>query len=169
MLMHAQALFATGKYEEAAGATQASMNQLPKDQWGVVVTNYRELYGKIDDYTSQLRALEKANRDKPNEPALRFLLGYHYAYLGYPQQAVDQLNQAVTLAPRDEMAKQLRDEMQAKLPKPAGGAGAVPAVPEAPGIPPSPLLPPGTSIHRKPIGRDVSAAPVIRGMTATAA
>jgi hypothetical protein len=130
ILMHAQALFASGKFQEAAGATQAAMTQLPKDQWGVVVSNYREFYGKIGDYTTQLRALEAAAKDKPNDPAIRFLLGYHYGYLGYPQQAVDQLKQATSLAPDDTISKQLRDEMQSKLP--------TPSIPAAPVVPPSP-------------------------------
>jgi tetratricopeptide (TPR) repeat protein len=116
--MLGQALFATGKYDEAAGVTQAAMGQLPKDKWGVVITNARELYGKFEDYTTQLRTLEAAARNKPNDPAMRFLLGYHYAYLGYPQQSVDQLEKVISLSPGDEMAKQLRDEMKAKLPSP---------------------------------------------------
>jgi tetratricopeptide (TPR) repeat protein len=129
-LMLGQALFATGKYEESAGMTQAALNQLPKDKWGVVVQNSRELYGNYQDYTSQLRALEGAARARTNDPALRFLLGYHYAYLGYPQQAVDQLDKVLSLAPGDEIAKQLRDEMKTKLPKV-----------DAPNLPPAQLLP----------------------------
>ena len=125
-LMYAQSLFAVGKYDEAAGVVQAAISQLPKTQWGIVVTNSRELYGNYQDYTNQLRALEAAARDKPNEPALRFLLGYHYAYLGYPQQAVDQLEKVMSLAPQDDFAKQLRDEMKAKLPA-RNGSEVVPA------------------------------------------
>ena len=111
-----QSLFATGKFDEAAGATQAAMQQLPKDKWGVVASNYKELYGSRQDYTDQLRALEKNVKDKPADPALRFLLGFHYAYLGFPQQAVEQLDKVLKIAPADEMAKQLRDEMKVKLP-----------------------------------------------------
>ncbi len=117
-MMLGQALFATGKFEEAAGATQAAMRQLPKDQWGVVVSHSQELYGNIQDYTNQLRALEQGLKDKLENPALRFLTGFHYAYLGFPKEAVDQLDRGLKIAPRDEMAKQLRDEMQAKLSKP---------------------------------------------------
>ena len=119
VMLLGQALFATGQFDEAAGATQAAMHVLPKDQWGVVVTNFRELYGNVPDYTTQLRALETAVAEKPDNPALRFLAGFHYAYLGYPQQAIDQLDKGLKVESRDEMAKQLRDEMQARLPKPA--------------------------------------------------
>ena len=112
-----QALFATGKFDEAAGATQAAMQQLPKDKWGVVAGNYKELYGSMQDYTDQLRVLEKNVKEKPADPALRFLLGFHYAYLGFPQQSAEQLDKVLKVAPADEMAKQLRDEMKVKLPK----------------------------------------------------
>ena len=106
------------------------MQTLPKDQWGVVASNYKELYGSVQDYTNQLRALEKAVSDKPDNPGQRFLLGFHYGYLGYPQQSVTQLDKVLTLAPADEAAKKLRDEMQAKLPKPA--APAVLPTPQVP-------------------------------------
>jgi Tfp pilus assembly protein PilF len=118
VMMLAQGFFATGQYNEAAGAVQQAMQALPKDEWGVVVKNYKELYTNIQDFTNQLRALEKAVKEKPNDPALRFLAGFEYAYLGYPKEAVDQLEKGLKIAPRDEMAKKLRDEMAAKL-KPA--------------------------------------------------
>jgi tetratricopeptide (TPR) repeat protein len=130
VMMLSQAFFATGKYEEAAGATQMAMQMLPKDQWGVVVSNYKELYGNTQSYTDQLRALEKEVRDKPESPALRFLLGFQYAYLGFPKESIDQLDKGLKIAPQDEGAKQLRQEIQAKLPKdtaPAAPAAKPPA------------------------------------------
>ena len=132
LMMIGQAFFANGQYNEAAGATQAAMQMSPKDNWGTVVTNFRDLYGNGADYTTQLRALEKAVKDKPSDPAQRFLLGYHYAYLGYPKQAVDQLDKALELQPKDEVSKQLRNEMNAKLGK---AAPASLAPPPSPGIP----------------------------------
>jgi tetratricopeptide (TPR) repeat protein len=134
LMMLAQSMFATGNFEEAAGATQAAMQMLPKDKWGVVITNHKELYGNLQDYTDQLRALEKAIKDKPDNPALRFLVGFHYAYLGFPREAADQLDKALKLQPRDEAAKQLRDEMQSKLPQPL-----TPAIPKS--APPTPEIP----------------------------
>jgi Tfp pilus assembly protein PilF len=134
-LLLGQALFATGKFDEAAGATQAAMRQLTKERWGVVISHYTELYRDTKDYTQQLRALERAMKEKPDEPALRFLAGFHYAYLGFTQQAVEQLERALKLAPRDEMARQLRDDLHSKLAKPS-----VPPVPPAPGIPTGPAI-----------------------------
>jgi hypothetical protein len=129
MMLLGQALFATGRFEEAAGATQMAMHAIPKEKWGVVVGNSKELYGNVQDYTTQLRALEKSVGEKPNDPALRFLAGFHYAYLGYPQLAVDQLDKGLKIAPQDEMAKLLRDEMRAKLPKPTAPATPAPTLP----------------------------------------
>jgi tetratricopeptide (TPR) repeat protein len=82
---------------------------LPEAEWNKVVKNYSELYGNIEDYTNRLKALEKARDDKPDEPALRFLLGYHFGYLGYPQQAVRELDKALDLQPQDLGAEKLRD------------------------------------------------------------
>jgi tetratricopeptide (TPR) repeat protein len=132
MMMLGQAFFATGKFEEAAAGTQMAMQQLPKEQWGVVVGNYKELYGNAQDYTDQLRALEKAVKEKPDNPMTRFLLGYHYAYLGFPKESVDQLDKGLKIMPQDEGAKQLREVMRAKLPKPVAPPAAAPATPETP-------------------------------------
>jgi tetratricopeptide (TPR) repeat protein len=132
LMMLAQGLFATGQFEESAGATQAAMQMLPKDKWGVVVNNYKELYGNAQDYTDELRSLEKAVKDKPDNPALRFLLGYHYAYLGFAKEAIDQLDRGLKIAPQDEAAKQLRAEMRAKLPKAEAPPAAKPPAPESP-------------------------------------
>ena len=85
------------------------------------------MYGSVQDYTNQLQALEHAVKEKPHSPALRFLAGFHYAYLGFPKEAIDQLDKGLKTEPRDQMAKRLRDEMQAKLPKPiVPRAGPVP-------------------------------------------
>lgn len=127
VLLMAQALFATGKFNEAAGAVQGALSVLPQDKWGVVVENYAELYGDPADYTQQLRALEAARKKDTDQPALRFLLGYHYAYLGYPREAVRELNKGLELAPKDEVAKKLLDATTGRLnPAAAGPAEALP-------------------------------------------
>ena len=115
MLLMAQGLFATGKYDEAAGAVQLGMQMLPVEKWGAVVEHYRELYPKIGDYTTQLRALEKSRDQKADDPALRFLLGYHYGYLGYPKNALQQLDKCVELAPKDELSQKLQQRMKELL------------------------------------------------------
>ncbi len=115
LLLLGQALFATGAFDEAAGATQAGMSMLPSDLWGVVVAHYRELYGNVADYTTQLRALEKSIAENRESPALHFLAGFHYGYLGFPRPAIGQLDQTITIEPHDAIAWQFREEMAARL------------------------------------------------------
>ncbi len=114
VLLLSQGLFATGHYEEAAGATQASMRVLPKEHWGAVISRYQDLYGHSQDYTKQLRALEKAVQAKPNDAGLRFLAGYHYGYLGFQKQSIEQLERVIQIEPRDEVARQLLEEIKSK-------------------------------------------------------
>jgi hypothetical protein len=134
MMLLAQSLFAMGQYDEAAGATQAGMQMLPEDKWGVVVSNYSQLYGNIQDYTDQLKTLEKARDAKPDAPALHFLLGFHFGYLGYPKHAVKELDKALTLAPKDLGSRKIRDIFAAKWPEaPPLPAAAVEAAKEAAG------------------------------------
>jgi hypothetical protein len=79
--------------------------------------------------------LETAS-DKAESPALRFLLGYHYGYLGYPKEAVAELDKTLKLVPQDEVAAKLRAQLAAKLP--AGSVQApVPANPPIPAVPKS--------------------------------
>lgn len=131
LLMLGQGMLANGDYSQSAGATQQALQILPKEQWGEVIANFRELYGKPLEYTDHIRALEKAIKEQPQDPALRFLAGYHYMYLGYPKQALDQLDRGLKVAPRDLVAKKLRDEVASKL-KPV--EASEPAPPPQPGL-----------------------------------
>lgn len=114
LMLLGQALFATGQFEQAAGVTQLAMQIVPQDKWGAVVTNFRELYPPNNDYTTQLRALESSVKAQES-PAKRFLLGFHYGYLGYPKEAVRELDKAVKLNPKDQLAADLRKLMAVKL------------------------------------------------------
>jgi Tfp pilus assembly protein PilF len=108
-LLAAQALFALGRFDDAAGAVQMGMQLLDQDQWGNVVRNYPQLYPDIGRYTNQLRELENARDATPSDPALRFLLGYHFGYLGYPRQAARELDKALELEPKDLGSQRLRE------------------------------------------------------------
>jgi len=114
LMMLSQALFATGKFDEAAGSLQQGMLLLPEEAWGVVPQNYKDLYGKTGDYSQQLKALEAARKAKPDEPGLRFLLGYHYGYLGYAAEAVKELDHGLKIVPQDELAEKMRAAFQQK-------------------------------------------------------
>ena len=115
VLLTGQALFAVGRYDEAAGAVEHGMSMLPQDQWGSVVSNYRNWYGDASDYSAQLKALEAASKQK-DSAAVQFLLGYHYGYLGYPREAVRELDKALSLNPQDQTAAKLKQIMAAKFP-----------------------------------------------------
>jgi len=117
VLLVAQALFQTGNYVEAAGAVQQGLAMLPTEQWGTVLGNYTRLYGDTQPFVDTLRDLDKRRKEKPDDPAVRFLLGYEYGFLGYPKEAVEELDKVLKAAPKDEVAKKLRDQMAAKLPK----------------------------------------------------
>jgi hypothetical protein len=153
MLLLAQSLFQTSHWTEAAGATELAMGSLPEERWGTVVENYRQLYGNIGDYTSQLKALEGVAKEQPNDPALRFLLGYHFGFLGFPKQAVRELGKAVELEGRDPAARRLHDLFAAKVgvpevgPVPEGLKAAAPPEAKEPAgvgsaaVPPEPMPP----------------------------
>jgi hypothetical protein len=113
LMLLGQALFAAGKYDEAAGAVQLGMQLLPQEKWGAVVTHFRELYTN-SDYTTQLRALESSVTAE-DSPAKRFLLGFHYGYLGYPKHSVRELDKAIELNPADKLAAELRKLMVANV------------------------------------------------------
>lgn len=113
----ALALFAVGKYQEAAGTTQQVLMLLPQEKWGQAISDYKRLYTNPKDYLDQLKSLAKAAADKPNDPALRFLLGFHYGYSGRVADAVRELNKLVQLEPKDQLGRKLRDLMADKTHK----------------------------------------------------
>lgn len=119
MLLLSQALFAQGAFDEAAGTLEQALQIVPVDQWGMVVKNYTDLYSNIGDYSEQLKALEKARTAKPDDPGLRFLLGYHYGYLGYPEHAVREIDAGLKKIPKDDMATRLRAQFAKAPPKSA--------------------------------------------------
>jgi len=125
LMMLSQALFATGKYDEAAGALQQGMMAIPEESWGIVPENFKDLYGSNGDYSAQLKALEAARKAKPDDPGLRFLLGYHYGYLGYPSEAVAELDKGLEIVKQDELASRMRAAFQKKV-KPDSTEAAVP-------------------------------------------
>lgn len=115
LMMLAQALFAAGEYDEAAGATQQAMLLMPEEQWGMVVSRHADLYADPRDYLDQLRELEKAVREDPRNPALRFELGFQYGYSGRPAAALRELDQLVEMAPQDQLGRKLRDLIAGEL------------------------------------------------------
>lgn len=140
LMLLGQTAFAVGQYNEAAGATEMGMKSLPPDKWGSVLTNYQQLYPDQNKFTEQLRALEKARNEKPSDPALRFVLGYEYYYLGFTKEAFRELDKAIQLQPKDPFARQLRNMAATKLGEPVAEAppGTEPLGPPQGAAPPPP-------------------------------
>jgi tetratricopeptide (TPR) repeat protein len=113
LLLLGQALFAQGRFDEEFLVTQRAMQKLPQNKWGEVIKNYSELYRGNQDYTDQLRVLERRRRAS-DSPILRFLLGYHYGYLGYSKEALRELDKGLEMAPQDDLARKLRTEFASK-------------------------------------------------------
>ena len=88
--------------------------------------------------TNQLRSLEQARTSQPNEASLRFLLGYHYGFLGYPSQAVVELDKATAIEPKVNEPAQLKALFTGTaMPSTAVPSASVPAQPATPMAPPT--------------------------------
>ncbi len=96
-------LFAQGNYKEAAATIHSVLAVGPGWDWDTL----RGLYGNVNTYTQQLRALEAYRRANPDSADARFLLAYHYLTTGYPDDAAKQLREVIERQPNDTVASQL--------------------------------------------------------------
>ena len=126
-------LFATGDYQQSAATIHSVLAVGPGWDW----TTMSGIYADIGIYTVQLRALEAAARNNPNDGATRFLLGYHYLTAGHRDAAIRQLQQVVTLIPNDKVAADLLRMTQSQQTNPADNSTAQPT-PQPPSELPSP-------------------------------
>ena len=107
------------------------------------------VYGKVEPYTEQLRALEKFTRKKPEAAEGRFLLGFQYLMAGHRDLAKGEFLKALTLTPKDWLAAKLLTKSGGTIPPeiakqlpPEPAAQKEP--PKGPPPPPEPeLTPPG--------------------------
>ncbi|HMO13578.1 MAG TPA: tetratricopeptide repeat protein [Pirellulaceae bacterium] len=100
-------LFAVGNYEAAA----ASLNSLLLSAPGMDWTTMSSLYGRLSDYTAQLRKLETYVRANPDNAAAHFVLAYHYLVHDSKQQAIDALRVVVQSEPKDLTARRMLDAL----------------------------------------------------------
>jgi hypothetical protein len=108
-----QALFATGSYDEAAGAIQQSLAATPEADWSATAKATAPFGQTADATTAFKKALEKG----PNQPELRFLAGYQAYAAGQYAAAVTELDALLKIAPQDEVAKKLRAAAAAQVEK----------------------------------------------------
>ena len=113
--VRALALFALGRYPEAAATLNAVLATAPGMDW----TTMSSLYGSVDSYTGQLRKLEDFCRANPDNPAGYFVLAYHYLVGGHAEMAADALRVVVAKQPGDVVAKRLLDTLDPPADKPA--------------------------------------------------
>jgi tetratricopeptide (TPR) repeat protein len=136
--VRALALFALGRYAEAAAALNAVLATAPGMDW----TTMSNLYGSVATYTQQLRQLEDHCRGQRDDAAARFVLAYHYLVAGHPEQAADMLETVVAKQPDDVVARQILESIRppaAEPPAPAGDlADRKAAEAEPAGEPPAP-------------------------------
>jgi tetratricopeptide (TPR) repeat protein len=106
--VRALALFALGRYPEAAATLNAVLAVAPGMDW----TTMSSLYGSIDTYTQQLRKLEEFCRATPDGAAAHFVLAYHYLVGGHAEMAADALRLVVAKQPGDVVAKRLLESLE---------------------------------------------------------
>ena len=121
------ALFALGRYKEAAAADYAVLSAGPGWDW----TTLSALYPNVEVYTAQLRALEQYAKSHPAASDAKFLLAENYLTCGYTDAAAAQLKEVVQLDPKDQLSAQLLKSISAS-------DTAEPAVPSQPAAPAKP-------------------------------
>jgi tetratricopeptide (TPR) repeat protein len=103
------ALFALGRYKEAAAADYAVLSAGPGWDW----TTLSALYPNVEVYTAQLRALEQYAKTHPTVSDAKFLLAENYLTCGYSDAAAGQLKEVVRLNPKDQLSAQLLNSISA--------------------------------------------------------
>ena len=106
-------LFAVGEYRGAAMEAHAAASLGKMPDWAKVFT----IYGKVEPYAEQLRALEKYVREHPKAAEGRFLLGFLYMTAGHKEAAGGEFLQALRLTPKDRLAAQLLTEAGGTVPE----------------------------------------------------
>jgi tetratricopeptide (TPR) repeat protein len=107
------AMFALGDYRGAAIEAHAVVFYGHPSDWATIAGYYG---ADTTKYTEQLRALESSVKNKPDDAAAVFLLGYHYSMLGHKDDAIKVLTKALELAPQDVQAKKLLGALEGKEP-----------------------------------------------------
>ena len=106
MLLYSQGLFAVGDYQGAAGAIHRAASMLNPEEWGYVVQNYAKYY-QGNGFVDQMSRLESFLKANPDAAYARFLRGYQFGFLGQNGVAIRDLNRALELESRDQLAAEL--------------------------------------------------------------
>ncbi|SFJ24710.1 tetratricopeptide repeat protein [Planctomicrobium piriforme] len=105
--VRALGLFALGDYQAAAAVLNSLLTSAPGMDW----TTMSGLYGNVNDYSVQLRALESYCQAHPTDAAAYFVLAYHYLVTGYKEEAANALKVVVANQPKDVTARRMLDAL----------------------------------------------------------
>jgi hypothetical protein len=108
------AMFAAGDYRAAATQAHAALSLGPVPDWATLYG----YYGDVAKYIAHRRALEKYAAENPKAPEAHFLLGYQYLATGFTKDALNQLQQVVSLAPNDRLTADLVKKYGGEAPAP---------------------------------------------------
>jgi hypothetical protein len=114
------ALFATGDYNAAAAGLNSLLAVAPGMDW----TTMSGLYGNAEEYTNQLRKLERYAELNPKDASAHFVLAYHYLVTGSKDEAVNALRVVTANQPKDVTAKRM---LEALVPADQARTESVPA------------------------------------------
>tara|TARA_R110002073_G_scaffold154858_1_gene310038 strand:+ start:9016 stop:9882 length:867 start_codon:yes stop_codon:yes gene_type:complete len=106
VLFFAQTLFAIGDYQGAASAIHRAASLLDPEQWGYIVENYSQYY-RGNGYVDQMARLNEFIKSNPDAASARFVRGYQFGFLGQTEVAIRDLNRALELESRDQLAAEL--------------------------------------------------------------
>ena len=106
VLFFAQTLFAIGDYQGAASAIHRAASLLDPEQWGYVVENYAQYY-RGNGYVDQMARLNDFIKSNLESASARFVRGYQFGFLGQTEVAIRDLNRALELENRDQLAAEL--------------------------------------------------------------
>lgn len=98
--------FAHGNFEDAAKAAHAALHRGKAWKWKRLSGHY----ANAKTYSAQVRSLEESIR-KESTAEKRFLIGYHYLMMGYPDAARKQLNRVVKENPKDDLVRDLLKQL----------------------------------------------------------
>jgi tetratricopeptide (TPR) repeat protein len=139
----ALALFALGRYDDAATTLYAVLSVGPGWDWPTLIG----LYPNVNVYTAQLRALEGFVKSNQQSASSRFVLAYHYMTQGYFDDAANMLRQVTALKPSDSLSAKLLQQLDAaKQQRPNPAAGAAEAAPAPEPAPANTAVPEGAKI-----------------------
>lgn len=105
MIYSAHALFAIGRYQEAAAFLRKAFALEPRIS--LLTYDMRDDYQDKGEFEQQLRALNNAVVSSPRDLDRLLVLGYVHNYSDQPDRAFEVLNRARMLAPKDKLIQRL--------------------------------------------------------------